>query len=219
MVKPKLQYLATWWKELTHWKRPWCWERLKVRGEGDNRKWDGWMVSLTQWTWVWVNSGSWWWTGRPGMLLSMGSQRVRHDWVTELNWTMLNHYTVHLKLRKILSSVQFSHSIVSDSSRPHGPQHARLPCPSPTPRVYSTSSPLRWWCRPTILSSDVPSSSRLQSFPPSGCFQMSQVFASGSQSIGVSASTSVLPMNTQDWFPLGWTGWISLQSKGLSRAF
>ena len=79
--------LATWNKELTHWKRPWCWERLRAGGEGDNRGWDGWMASLTQWTWVWVNSGSWWWTGRPGVLQSMGSQRVGHDWITELNWT------------------------------------------------------------------------------------------------------------------------------------
>ena len=77
--------LAT-WCELTHWKRPWCWERLKVGGEGDNRGWDGWMASPTQWTWVWVGSGSWWWTGRPGVLQSVGSQRVGHDWVTELNW-------------------------------------------------------------------------------------------------------------------------------------
>ena len=78
--------LATWCKELTHWKRPWCWERLKAGGEGDDRGRDGWMASLTQWTWVWVNSGSWWWTGRPGVLQFMGSQRVGHDWETELNW-------------------------------------------------------------------------------------------------------------------------------------
>ena len=81
--------LATWCKGLTHWKRPWCWERLKAGGEGDNRGWDGWMASPTQWTWVWVNSSSWWWTGRPGMLQSVGSQRVGHDWVTELHWTEL----------------------------------------------------------------------------------------------------------------------------------
>ena len=80
--------LATWCKELTHLKRPWCWERLRARGDGSEREWDGWMASLTQWTWVWVNSGSWWWTGRPDMLLSLGSQRVRHDWVAELNWTI-----------------------------------------------------------------------------------------------------------------------------------
>ena len=79
--------LAIWWEELTHLKRPWCWERLKAGGEGDDRGWDGWMTSPTQWAWVWVNSGSCWWTGRVGVLQSMGSQRVRHDWVTELNWT------------------------------------------------------------------------------------------------------------------------------------
>ena len=82
--------LATWCEELTHWKRPWCWKRLKAGGEGDDRGWDGWMASPTQWTWVWVNSGSWWWTGRPSVLQSMGSQRVRHDWATELNW-ILHH--------------------------------------------------------------------------------------------------------------------------------
>ena len=79
--------LATWCKELTHWKRPWCWERLRAGGEGDNRGWDGWMASPTQWTWVWVDSGSWWWTERPGVLWFMGWQRVEHDWATELNWT------------------------------------------------------------------------------------------------------------------------------------
>ena len=79
--------LATWCEELTHKKRPWCWETLKVGGEGDDRGWDGWMVSPTQWTWVWVDSGNWWWTGRPGMLRLMGSQTVRHNWVTELNWS------------------------------------------------------------------------------------------------------------------------------------
>ena len=79
--------LATWCEELTHWKRPWCWERLKAGGEGDDRGWDGWMASLTWWTWVWASSGSWWWTGNPGVLHSMGSQRVRHNWVSELNWT------------------------------------------------------------------------------------------------------------------------------------
>ena len=82
--------LATWCKELTHLQRPWCWERLKVGREGNNRGWDGWMASLTQWSWVWVNSGSWWWTERPGMLQSMGLQRIGHDWVTGLNWTELD---------------------------------------------------------------------------------------------------------------------------------
>ena len=81
--------LVTWWEELTHWKRPWCWERLKAGGEGDGQGWDGWMASLTWWTWVWLNSRSWWWTGRPGVLRFMVSQRVGHDWATELNWTEL----------------------------------------------------------------------------------------------------------------------------------
>ena len=102
--------------------------------------------------------------------------------------------------------------------QPHGPQHSRPPCPSPTPKVYSNSCPSSQWCHPTISSSVVPFSSCPQSFPVLRSFQMSQVFASGDQSIGVSASTSVLPMNTQDWYPLGWTGWILLQSKGLSKS-
>ena len=102
---------------------------------------------------------------------------------------------------------------------PHGLHQTRLPCPSQTPGACSNSCPSSWWCHPTILSSVIPFSSRLQSFPASGSFQMSQFFASGSQIIGISASASVLPMNNQDWFPLGWTGWISLQFKGLSRVF
>ena len=116
-------------------------------------------------------------------------------------------------------SVQFSRSVVSDSLRPHGLQHARLPCPSPTPGVYSNSYPVNEWCHPTISSSVIPSSVRLQSFPSSESFQMSQFFASGSQSIAVSASASIFPVNIQDWFPLRFTDWISLQSKGLSRVF
>ena len=108
---------------------------------------------------------------------------------------------------------------MSDSFRPHRLQHSRLPCYSLSPRVCFNSHPLNWQCHPTISSSVVPFFSHLQSFPASGSFQMSQLFASGGQSIGVSASASVLPMNTQDWSPLGWTGLISLQSKGLSRVF
>ena len=119
----------------------------------------------------------------------------------------------------LLSSVQFSCSVVSDSLQPHGLQHTRPPCPSPTPRICSNSCPLSWWWHPTISSSVVPFSSRLQFFPASGSFQISQFFTSGGWSIGVSASPSVLSMNIQDWFPLGWTGWISSQSKGLSRVF
>ena len=117
------------------------------------------------------------------------------------------------------SSVQFSHSVVSDSLRPHEPQHARPPCPKPTTGVYTNSYPLSRWCHPSISSSVSPFSSYPQSFPATGSFQISQLFASAGQNIGASASTSVLPMNTQDWSPLGWTGWIFLQSKGLSRVF
>ena len=112
-------------------------------------------------------------------------------------------------------SVQFSHSVVSDSLQPHESQNARPPCPSPTPGVHPNLCSSSWWCHPTISSSVIPFSSCPQSFPASGSFQMSHLFASGDQSTGVSASTTVLPMNTQDWSPSGWTGWISLQSKGL----
>ena len=117
------------------------------------------------------------------------------------------------------SSVQFSRSVMSDFLGLHGLQHARPPCPSPTPGVYSNSCPLSRWCHPTISSSVIPFSSCHQFFPASGSFPVSQFFPSGGQSIGVSALTSVFPMNIQDWFPLGWTGLISLQSKGLSRLF
>ena len=117
------------------------------------------------------------------------------------------------------SSVLFSCSVMSDSLQPHEPQHARPPCPSPTAGVYPNPCPLSWWCHPTISSSVLPFSSHLQSFPASGSFPMSQFFTSGYQSIGTSASASVLPMSTQGWFPLGLTDWISLQSKGLSRVF
>ena len=116
-------------------------------------------------------------------------------------------------------SVQFSCSIMSDSLLPHGLQHARPSCPSPTPGVHSDSCPLSWWCHPAISSCVVPFTSCPQSLPASGSLPMSQLFTWGGQSIGVSASTSVLPMNIQDWSPLRWTGWTSLQSKGLSRVF
>ena len=118
-----------------------------------------------------------------------------------------------------LHSVQFSCSVISDSLRPHGLQHVRPPCSSPTPWIYSNSCPSSQWCHPTISSSVVPFSSCLQSFPESGSFPMSQFFTSGCQSIRVSTSASVLPMNIQDWVPLGWAGWVSLLSKGLSRVF
>ena len=117
------------------------------------------------------------------------------------------------------SSVQFSRSVVSDSLRPHESQHARPPCPSQTPGVYSNSCISSRWCHPAISSSVIPFSSCPQSLPASGPFPMRQLFAWGGQSTGVSASASVLPMNTQDLSPSGWTGWISLKSKGLSRVF
>ena len=115
--------------------------------------------------------------------------------------------------------IQFSHSVVSDSLQPQELQHTRPPCPSPTPRVHSDSHPSSRWCHPAILSSVIPFSSCLQSFPASGSFLMSPFFTSGGQSFGVSALSSVLLMNIQDWSPLGWTGWISVLSKGLSRVF
>ena len=118
-----------------------------------------------------------------------------------------------------LSSVQFSHSVESNSLWRHEPQHARTPCLSTTPRPYPNPCPLSRWCHPTISSSVIPCSSCPQFFPASGSFAMSQDFASGGQSTGISTSASVLAMNTQDWSPLGWTGWISLQFKGLSRVF
>ena len=120
---------------------------------------------------------------------------------------------------RFLSSVQFSCSVVSNSLQPHESQHARPPCPSPTPGVYPNSCPSSQWCHPAITSSVVPFSSCPQSLPASGSFPMSQLFTRGGQSIGVSASASVLPMNIQDWSPLGWTSWISLQPKGFSRVF
>ena len=122
-------------------------------------------------------------------------------------------------LKQYFSSIQFICSVMFNSLRPHELQHARPPCPSPTPGVYSSSCPSSRWCHPAISFSVSPFSSCPQSLPASGSFPMSQLFASGGQSTGVSASASVLPMNTQDWSPSGWTGWISLQSKGLSRVY
>ena len=118
-----------------------------------------------------------------------------------------------------MKSTNKNHSVMSNSFQPHGPQHDRPPCPLSTPGVHPNSCPLSRWCHPTISTSVVPFSSCLQSFPASGSFPMSWFFTSGSQSIGISASASVLPMNIQGWFPSGWTVWISLLSKGLSRVF
>ena len=149
-----------------------------------------------------------------------GSPRVR-PWLKQLNSI---HPRPCLPLDfhaspNLLDSVQFSLSVMSNSLQLHGLQHARLPCSSPTPRVYLNSCPLTLWCHPTITFSVVPFSSHLQSFIASGSFPMSQSFTSDGQSIGVSTLPSVLPKNTQDWSPLEWTGWISLQSNGLSRVF
>ena len=144
-----------------------------------------------------------------------------HLSITSLRFHCL-YFVVSLILDTIvtyISSVQFSCSVMSTSLPPHKLQQARPPCPSPAPRAYPNSCPLSRWCHPTISSSVVPFSSCPQSFPASGSFQMSQLFESGGQNIGVSASTSVLPMNTQDWSPLALTSWISLQSRGLSRVF
>ena len=147
---------------------------------------------------------------------------------------MLTSFPKNIKWRKVhsvhgadvditTSIIYFSQSVQSLSLvrlfEPHGQRHARRPCPSPTPRVYSNSCPLSGWCHLNISSSVVPFSSCLKYLPVSGSFQMSQFFTSGGQSIAASASISILPINIQDWFPLGWTGWISLQSKGLSRVF
>ena len=135
------------------------------------------------------------------------------------NYTMQLAHEVSLLQNWGLRWVHFSCSVTSDPLQPHGLQHTRPPCSSPTPGARSNSCPLIWLGHPTISSSVIPFSSCLQSFPASGSFLMSWLFASGGQSIRASASTSVLPMNVQDWFPLGWTSWISLQSKGLLRVF
>ena len=121
MVKLKLQYLATWYEELTHWKRPWCWERLRVGGKGDDWGWDGWMASLPQWTWVWVNSGSWWWTGRPGMLQSIGLQRSNTtEW---LNWTEPHKNdefdsSVYIHIFNVIWFLQLLHKVAPDWNSP-----------------------------------------------------------------------------------------------------
>ena len=130
-----------------------------------------------------------------------------------------NVRSIIFQIINVYTIMRHSHSGVSDSLWRHELQHTRPPCPSPTPGIYSNSSPLSQWCHPAISSSGVPFSSCPQSFPASGSFQMNHLFASGGQSIGLSTSTSVIPMNTQDLSPLGWTGWISSHSKGLSRVF
>ena len=139
------------------------------------------------------------------------------EWIT--NFVIDSHTHTHTQWNTSQPSVYFNHSVVSDSLRPHEPQHTRPPCPSPTPRVHTNPFPSSQWCHSIISSSVIPFSSCPQSFPASGSFPVSQFFTSGGQSIGAPASASVLAMNIQNLFPLGWTGWISLQSKGLSRVF
>ena len=150
------------------------------------------MLTISQFTWIWYSF----------RLISL---------VFRIVWFVSAYFS--------FTSVQFSRSVKSDSLRPHESQHARLPCPSPTPGIHSDSRPSSQWCHPAISSSVIPFSSCSQSLPASESFPISQLFAWGGQNIRVSASASVLPMNIQDWFPLGWTGWSSLQSKGLSRVF
>ena len=154
------------------------------------------------------------------MLSCPSCLNVEFDWYQVQYWFwLISNSTFMIKNTKPIPNCQFSCSIMSNSLQSHGLQHTRLSCPSTTPWACSSSCPLSRWCHPAISSSAIPFSSCPQSFPASGSFPMSQFFASGGQSIGLSASTSVLPMNSQDWSPLGWTGWISLQSKGLSRVF
>ena len=153
------------------------------------------------------------------MSLKVTSQIEQAKWKSKVGVKKAEGKPALTGLSYQFSSVQFSCSVVSDSLQPHESQHTSPPCPSPPPRVYSNSRPLIWWCHPAISSSVVLFSSCPQSLPASGSFPMSQLFSSSEQSIGVSASVSVLRMNTQDWSPLGWTGWISLQYKGLIRVF
>ena len=167
----------------------------------------GWTIALTRWTFV----------GKVMSLLFNMLSRLVIIFLPRSKHLLISWLQSPSTL--IFSSVQFSHSVMSDSLRPHESQRARPPCSSPTPGACSKSYSLSRWCHPTISSSVVPFSSCLQSFPALRSFLMSHLFASGGQSIRVSASTLVFPMNLQDWFPLGLTGWISLQSKGLSRVF
>ena len=157
------------------------------------------------------------------VLFIMITIKIMKGFLHLLQFTSLDSWEILsrcIQLPFVEHLIQFSSVAQScPTLQPHEPQHARPPCPSPTVGIYPKPCPLIRWCHPTISSSVIPFSSCPQSFPASGSFQMSQLFASGGQSIEVSASTSVPPMNTQDWSPLGWTGWISLQSKGLSRVF
>ena len=168
----------------THLKRPWWWERLRAGREGDGREWDGWMTSPTQWTCIWVNSGSWWWTGRPGMVRFMGWQRVRPDWVTGLNWTEYKDRILYKKLSRVFAAWLEQGSVQFSLDQWLSPvqllwttwlQYVRPPCPLPTTGAYLNSCWSHWWCHPTISSSVFPFSSCLQSFPASGFFSNESV--------------------------------------------
>ena len=159
------------------------------------------------------------WTEKPGGLLSLGSHRVGHNWSDLAAAAAAASHKIWYVIFSLFLKIQFSRSVMSDSLRPHEPQHARSPCPSPNPGVHLNPCPSSQWCHPTISSSVVPFSCCLQSFPASGSFPMSQLFAWGGQSIEVSASTSVLPMNTQDWYPLGWTALDLLSVQGTLKSF
>ena len=192
-------------------------------------------ASLEQWLLAYFHS-LWSWQNAYKTFMSLSQRHRFYDYKTKMSLyhnlfiqliqrifyipdTLLGSEDIIINKTEVFSSVQFSRPVVSDSLWPHESQHTRPPCPLPTPRDYSNSRPSSLWCNPAISSSVVPFSSCFWSFPASGSFPMSKLFAWGGQSTGVSASASVLPMNTQDWSPLGWTVWISLQSKGLSRVF
>ena len=200
--------------------------------QGDDRGWDGWMVSLIQWTWTWENSSRWWGTGKPVVLQSLvaKSQTWLGDWTTTTSGKhlLLKFYSNAHWCKSCFEICNFNQeilllllscSVVSDSLWSHGLQHAGFPCPSPAPRACLNSCPSSWWSYLNISSSVIPLFSCHQSFPALGSFLMRQFFTSGGQSIGASTSASVLPVTIQDWFPLGLTVLISLQSKGLSRVF
>ena len=220
------------------WRIPWMEEPGRLQFMGSKRVRHNWATSLFFFSIFDVHHQTsvcrerLWWkknffinkffeTQRKRIIRSTACTSQEHHWNTvplKTTWQIPILFIDYLKKIDYFS-VQFSRLVLSDLMKPHEPQHARLPCPSPTPGVHPNPCPSSWWCHPTISFSEVPFSSCPQSFPASVSCPMSQLFASGGQNIGVSASTSVLPMNTQDWCPLGWTCWISLQSMGLSRVF
>ena len=224
--------LTTSCEELTHLKRLWCWGSLGAGGEGDDRGWDGWMASLTRWAWVWVNSGSWWWTGRPGMLWFMGSQRVGHNWGTELNWTCLTLCNPMDCSRPCFPV--FHYLLQFAQIHVHWPTLVFLPGESQGQRIL-VGFPLWGRTELDMLKRLSSSNMSIESMMPSNQFTlchplvllpsvvpsirvlpMSQLFTSGGQNIGASAPASVFPRNIQALFPLGLVGFISLYSKELS---